>query len=324
MGHEALETRVRDRPHDRGIVQFLRVVDLGPPRDPAGVVVADPGARVRQRADDVPFHDLHVVDVVEDLHAGRVDGPDDLERVVHAVADVVDVSAGFRVEDLDEDRDVLGFGDGGARLEAADRVLDADAVLHPAAVAEEADDVGDRDARGVRDVALEGLDDARMVFSLVEAVLDRPGRHVAARDRETVVVRDGPFLDREQVHRGEAHVGHALAEGDERDLLEAPAGHGLRDGVGGVAGGSVAPRRRGLASEGRCGVCSAGDEETEGGGARRAQGIAACDRPGVAAADRPFVAGPGPVSHRTTRGARSSRAPTPSDRRARRARRSSG
>src|SRR2546427_10436436 len=41
----------------------------------ARVEVADVLVRVPDGADDVAFHDLHVIDVEQQLHAGRVDRP---------------------------------------------------------------------------------------------------------------------------------------------------------------------------------------------------------------------------------------------------------
>ena len=234
MGHVAGEARVPDRAHDGRIVEFLRRVDLRASGDAAGVVVADPVAGVGQGADDVPLHDLHVVDIVEDAHTGRVDGADDFEGVGHAVADVVDVSAGLGVERLHQDRDPFGLGDGGALAQAADRVLDGRRVGHAAAVAEEADHVGHALARRPRDVLLEGANDAGVVAGLVEAVLDGARTHVATRDHQAVVVRDRPFLHEQEVHGRQPHLRDRGAEGLQGDVLEAPAGHGLGEaGLGG-------------------------------------------------------------------------------------------
>src|SRR4051812_43676207 len=65
--------RLGDGAHDRGVMQFLRIVDLMPARDAAGVVVREVFVAPPDGGDDVALHDLHVVDVVEQT---EIRGPD--------------------------------------------------------------------------------------------------------------------------------------------------------------------------------------------------------------------------------------------------------
>jgi len=52
---------------DRGVVQLLRLVDLGAAGDAASVVVGEEFVIAADGGDDITLHDLHVVDVVEQL-----------------------------------------------------------------------------------------------------------------------------------------------------------------------------------------------------------------------------------------------------------------
>src|SRR5688572_5741538 len=64
LRYVAGEACLGDRARDRRIVELLRRVDLMTPRHAGSVIMADVLAVVADRSDDIPFHDLHVVDVV--------------------------------------------------------------------------------------------------------------------------------------------------------------------------------------------------------------------------------------------------------------------
>ena len=66
---EAGVSGLRNRVGDEAVVELLRVVDLLPAGNAGRVNVADEIEVVAHVADDVAVHDLHVVDVVDDLHA---------------------------------------------------------------------------------------------------------------------------------------------------------------------------------------------------------------------------------------------------------------
>src|SRR5262249_29639312 len=72
-GHEfvrvvAGKLEIGDGPCDSPPVEFLRIVQFVPPRVAARMKVADPLDVLPDRPDDVSFHDLHVIDVVQQLH----------------------------------------------------------------------------------------------------------------------------------------------------------------------------------------------------------------------------------------------------------------
>src|SRR5437763_4287897 len=58
LRHEALESGFQNRLHHRRIVEFLRLVDLSPPRHPASMVVPDVLMVLPDRVADVAFHNL--------------------------------------------------------------------------------------------------------------------------------------------------------------------------------------------------------------------------------------------------------------------------
>src|ERR1700722_12170390 len=68
-----LKSGFDDRLTDGRVIQFLGVVDLVPSGVATGVEMPDVLLGIADRADDIAFHDLHVVDVVEQLEARRTD-----------------------------------------------------------------------------------------------------------------------------------------------------------------------------------------------------------------------------------------------------------
>ena len=69
MGDEAAKVGGDDAAHHAVPLDFLSGVKFVAARNAAGVEVADPIDVFLNGADEVAFHDLHVVDVVEELDA---------------------------------------------------------------------------------------------------------------------------------------------------------------------------------------------------------------------------------------------------------------
>ena len=65
-------TGLRNGAADPGIVELLRVVQIVASRIAGGVEVADPADVFTEGPDHVAFHDLHVVDVVQEFDARAV------------------------------------------------------------------------------------------------------------------------------------------------------------------------------------------------------------------------------------------------------------
>ena len=65
LGDEAFEASVDNGLHDGRVVQFLRLIDLSPSGHAARMIVRKICVVFADGGDDVAFHDLHVVDVIE-------------------------------------------------------------------------------------------------------------------------------------------------------------------------------------------------------------------------------------------------------------------
>src|SRR5213078_2320128 len=101
-------TGVRDGGGDGVPVQLLRAVQLMAAGHPTRVEVPDGCRVVADRPDDVAFHDLHVINVVEQLHAWRRHAfhHGDAERgPVALIPGVIDLA----VQELHADGDALLF-----------------------------------------------------------------------------------------------------------------------------------------------------------------------------------------------------------------------
>src|SRR3712207_1105634 len=91
----ALESGTRDRLVDRRVGDLLRTIGLVSARVPRDVVVAEGVVVGLDGANEVPFHDLHVIDVVEEPHSRRGHALDDLQppgSVVALIVWVVDLA----------------------------------------------------------------------------------------------------------------------------------------------------------------------------------------------------------------------------------------
>lgn len=70
LADESIEACVGDGFGDGGVVELLGGIEFISAGDACGVVVADVLMVLADGADDVSLHDLHVVDVVEELEVG--------------------------------------------------------------------------------------------------------------------------------------------------------------------------------------------------------------------------------------------------------------
>ena len=184
---ESGEARVGDRLHHATVVQLLRVVDLGAAGHAAGVIVRDVLRVGANRRDDVAFHDLHVVDVVQQLEARRRDALHDLHgprRVVGLVVLVIDLA----VQHLEAERDAVLLGRRRDALEAGDAVGDSLAVGQAGAVAAEHHDVRNPRRRDERNHPLGVGDELVVVVGAIEADGNR-AEAVGHRAVETVLLR---------------------------------------------------------------------------------------------------------------------------------------
>src|ERR1019366_7238317 len=220
VGEVAFEFQVRDGLRDGAPVELLGVVELVAAGDAAGVEVADVLNVLADGADDIAFHDLHVVDVVEQLYARRAHGLDHFDAPTGVVALVVLV-VHFAVEQFQANGDARVLGDFGDALEPQDAGVAACVVGEALAVAGEGDDVGDLGGDGFGDIG------AHVFFELVVVLLAIPrhgNRAGAGDDRrdEAVFAAGGPVLFVDQVDAGEAEFGGLAAQVVHGDLGVTP------------------------------------------------------------------------------------------------------
>lgn len=202
---------------------FVEVVTTGVARCVEMADMLDVGA---DGANEVAFHDLHVVDVVEQLNSWGIDGADDLNapsRVVALIIGVID----FRVEQFQNEGYTCCFGHAFDEVESFDGVLGAFLFGFAVTVARKDDQVRNgvffRHFEGFTDFIL----DAGVVFALVEAIGERLvsanrndgethvaelvelffGRHFDASDSEVVNV-----FERFDGHRAKSPAGDGLFE----------------------------------------------------------------------------------------------------------------
>ena len=76
VGDVACVSGFENCPHDRRIMNFLILVQLAPSGIASRMVVGDEVLILPNTADDIPVHNLHVINVEEQFHAGRVDSFD--------------------------------------------------------------------------------------------------------------------------------------------------------------------------------------------------------------------------------------------------------
>src|ERR1700721_1340860 len=112
----ALVVKIRDGGGDGVIVQFLAVIDFMPSGDAAGVKMSDPIDVVADRTDDIALHDLHMINVVQQFHARRIDAAHHRNAkggVITLISRMID----FAVEQFHADSDAMFFGERGILAE---------------------------------------------------------------------------------------------------------------------------------------------------------------------------------------------------------------
>src|SRR5947208_1509747 len=190
--------------------------------------VGDPLPVVADGADDVAFHDLHVIDVVQQPDAGRAHGlhyGDPEGRPVALVVRVIDLA----VQELEADRDALLFRLRLDRVEPHHTVVDRLPIALAAPVAEHRDHIRNAVARGQGNGLLQLPQQHRVVRSIVETRRNE----VAARGRiahgahEARLAHRVPVLGAQQIDRGEPHAAGRASELGQGDLAIGPARDGL-------------------------------------------------------------------------------------------------
>src|SRR5258708_26284016 len=228
VGDVAAEVGGGDAAHDAVPLDFLGAVEFVAAGNAAGVEVGDPIDVFLDGADQVTFHDLHVIDVVEELDARGVDGLDPVDAPGGVVADVV-VVVELAVEELHADGDAVVFGDFFDAIEADDGVLGAFFVGHAAAISGERDDVGDAGFGGERNVFAEAFFNFGVIFGAVHGADNFASAGVTHAADQAIARGYIEFVGIQQVDGLQTDLGGVGTKLVERNLLVTPAGNGLAD-----------------------------------------------------------------------------------------------
>src|SRR5467141_1253451 len=228
MGDVAAEVRSGDAAHNPVPLDFLGAVEFVAAGNAAGVEVGDPIDIFLDGADQVTFHDLHVIDVVEQLDAGRINGLDDLHSPSGVVAHVV-VVVDLAVEELDADGDAVVLGDFLDAVETGDGVLGALFVGNAIATAGKGNHVGHSGFGGERNVFAKTFLNFGVVFDAVHGAANFAAAGVTHAAHQAIARGDFEFVGIEQVDGLQTDfcgVGTKLVEWN---FLVTPAGNGLAD-----------------------------------------------------------------------------------------------
>ena len=228
VGDVAAEVGGGDAAHYAVPLDFLGGVEFVAAGDAAGVEVGDPIDIFLDGADQVTFHDLHVIDVEEELDARRVDGLDDLHTPGGVVAHVV-VVVDLAVEKLDADVDAVVLGDFLDAVETGDGIFGALLVGHAFAIAGKSDDVGDAGLGGERNIFAETLLNLGVIFDAVHGAANFAAATVTHAADQAIPRGHFEFVGIEEVDALQTDLGGIGAELVEGNFLITPAGNGLAD-----------------------------------------------------------------------------------------------
>jgi hypothetical protein len=206
-------------------LQFLRAVQFVPPGHAAGMEVRDVLDILPDGADDIAFHDLHVIDVVQQLHARRIHALDQFhapDGVVALIVVVVDLA----VEQFHADGHAFVLGQFLHAVQADGAIVETLRVTLAAPVARKRDHVGHLGGRGARDVFLHLGHQAVVILLAVEPIADGAGAGRHGRN-QPVLLHGGPFFVIDQVDALQADARAFAGQIVEAHLAVAPARRGL-------------------------------------------------------------------------------------------------
>src|SRR5271165_1084628 len=228
VGHVSLVACIGDAAHHGVILDLLVVIELVAAGNAAGVEVPEDSDVGGDGRDEISFHDLHVVDVVEQLDVRRVDFVHYGRAPGGAIGHIVLV-VHLAVEQLQTDGDVVVFGDLLHAIQANYGVARALFIRHALAVSREGDDVGHAGLRGQRDVLAEGRLDRGVILDAVHRLGDGAAPGIAHGADKAVAAGDLPLIDFEEVDAFQADFRANRTELIDGHLLVAPAASGLLD-----------------------------------------------------------------------------------------------
>lgn len=131
------------------IVEFLCFIDISPTGISGRVEVADPSDVLPDRADNIPFHDLHVINVIKQFHIGAADLFADRHAPGGMVA-LVTWMVYLRIQQFHVEVDIAAFGMPGDPAQAGSGRLNRLHFIHMRLqVAGKADQAGNVNRRAI-------------------------------------------------------------------------------------------------------------------------------------------------------------------------------
>src|SRR6266567_4284313 len=193
VSHVAAEVGGRDSAHDAVPLDFLGAVEFVAAGNAASVEVSDPIDVFLNGADQIAFHDLHVIDVEEELDAGRVDGLDNLNAPSGVVAHVV-VVVDLAIEEFQADGDAIVVGDFLDAVETGDGIFSAFFVGHARAIPGKSDHVGDAGFGGEWNVFAKTFFNPGVVFDTVHGAANFAAARVTHAADQAIAAGDFKFV----------------------------------------------------------------------------------------------------------------------------------
>ena len=237
MTDKPLEAGVGNCLSNGGVVEFLSGAQFVTPRDPGGVEVCDMLDVVANGGDDVAFHDLHVVDVIEQLEVRVIEKFTKGRPPTGVVALIVGmIDPG--VEQLHDENDVVFFRQGKKALQAHGAVFEAFLLRNAVSVSGEGDHVGRFGFRRGGDELAVDLDQGVVVFPAVEGAFDaaqsalvfRRGGDGAAQAEGR---NGGNLFRRKEIDSTKSDLDGLVTKLLQREGFKAPSTDGLAEGHGG-------------------------------------------------------------------------------------------
>lgn len=245
----AFESGVDDGFHDGWIVELLGFVDFMASWHAAGVVVGEVRVIAFDGCDDIAFHDLHVVDIVEELEIFRAHGLAEFHAPGAGIALVIRVIYAA-IEQFHDQGDPVFFREGQGFFKAFCAYFEAIIIAQAVAIAGEDDDMSGAEVGGFFDVAFQSGGQSLVIFAAVKAFFDTAEFGVSgafdadAADHgagEIEFFQGGKVIDADEVDRRQPHFFAGAAEVLERDAFVAPLADRMVDmafqsggGVGGL------------------------------------------------------------------------------------------
>ena len=205
LRHKTLEPSLDNSFHHGRVIDLLRLIDFAPAGHPARMVVGNVLMVLADDGDQVPFHNLHMVDVVEQFEVLGTDLFAELDTPGAMVTHVI-VMISLAVEQLDARGHVVFLGNGHDALGTDHAILEALLVVHALPVAGHANDVWVTVVRHNRRRLLEESDDLVVVFGPIQSAADSAWRAADHRADQTMLFKRWEVRRLHQINRLDADL----------------------------------------------------------------------------------------------------------------------